>query len=181
MDNTFGHSSFYSNNAAYAGNMYHVTDACCCNANLNRIESFYGHAPKTHDFGPDPYVVDINKAALQNDAFRKVVWTGRHLQLTLMSIGAGQDIGLEIHPDLDQFIRIESGQGVVMMGDRWERLDFEARVYDDFAFIIPAGKWHNIVNTGNLPLKLYSIYAPPQHPPGTVHLTRAEALNSHAH
>jgi len=97
------------------------------------------------------------------------------LQLTLMSINPGEDIGLEIHPDLDQFIRIEQGRGLVKMGDRKDKLDFQANVSDDFAFIIPAGKWHNLINTGNLPLKLYSIYAPPQHPYGTIHATKAIA------
>ena len=92
-----------------------------------------------------------------------------------MSIDVGGDIGLEIHPYLDQFIRIEEGQGIIKMGDRKDKLDFEARVADDFIFIIPAGKWHNLINTGNKPIKLYSIYAPPQHPWGTVHKTKADA------
>ena len=100
-----------------------------------------------------------------------------------MSIKAGEDIGLEIHPDLDQFIRIEEGQGIVKMGNRQDKLDFQEEVYDDFAFIIPAGEWHNLINTGYKPLKLYSIYAPPQHPRGTVHETReiAEAEEGHNH
>jgi mannose-6-phosphate isomerase-like protein (cupin superfamily) len=101
-----------------------------------------------------------------------------------MSLKVGEDIGLEIHPDLDQFIRIEQGQGVVMMGDRRDRLDFQEKVFDDFAFVIPAGKWHNLINTGCVPLKLYSIYAPPQHPHGTVHKTKADALaaeENHGH
>ncbi|GIM30678.1 cupin [Clostridium polyendosporum] len=127
------------------------------------------------DYGPEPFVVNIEEATKQNDAFRTVLWTGSHLQLTLMSINVGEDIGLEIHPDIDQFIRIEEGQGLVKMGDRKDKLDFQEKVYDDFAFIIPAGKWHNIINTGNKPLKLYSIYAPPQHPLGTVHATKAIA------
>ena len=76
----------------------------------------------------------------------------------------GQDIGLEVHPDVDQFLRIEQGQGMVLMGDRKDRLTFTQRVFEDFAIMVPAGKWHNIVNTGRTPLKLYSIYAPPEHP-----------------
>ena len=94
------------------------------------------------------------------------------MQLTLMSINVGEDIGLEVHPNLDQFIRIEEGQGLVRMGDSRNNLNFQRRVYDDYAFIIPAGKWHNLINTGYKPLKLYSIYAPPQHPRGTVHETK---------
>ncbi len=133
------------------------------------------------DYGPEPFVVNINEVTKQNDHFRTTLWTGTHLQLTLMSIDVGEDIGLEIHPELDQFIRIEEGQGLVQMGDRKDRLYFQQKVYDDFAFIIPAGKWHNLINTGCKPLKLYSIYAPPQHPFGTVHETKeiAEAAEEH--
>ena len=127
------------------------------------------------DYGPQPFVVNINEATKQNDAFRTALWTGTHLQLTLMSIDVGGDIGLEMHPNVDQFIRIEEGQGLVRMGDQKDKLDFQENVYDDFAIIIPAGTWHNIINTGNTPLKVYSIYAPPQHPRGTVHETKADA------
>ncbi|MDF2545933.1 MAG: cupin [Anaerosolibacter sp.] len=130
---------------------------------------------KFRDYGPEPFVVNIEEVTKQNNTFRTALWTGTHLQLTLMSINVGEDIGLEIHPHLDQFIRIEDGQGVVKMGDRKDKLDFQEKVYDDFAFIIPAGKWHNLINTGNKPIKLYSIYAPPQHPRGTVHETKAAA------
>lgn len=130
---------------------------------------------KLKDYGREPFVVDIEEVTMQNDTFRTALWTGRYLQLTLMSIEVGGDIGLEIHPKLDQFIRIEEGQGIVKMGDRKDRLDFQERVYEDFAFIVPAGKWHNLINTGKTPLKLYSIYAPPQHPFGTVHETKADA------
>ncbi|MCX7711143.1 MAG: cupin domain-containing protein [Clostridia bacterium] len=130
---------------------------------------------KLKDYGPEPFVVNINEAAKQNKNFRTALWTGKHLQLTLMSINVGEDIGLENHPNLDQFVRIEQGQGLVKMGDNKDRLNFQANVQDDYAFIIPAGKWHNLFNTGKIPLKLYSIYAPPQHPHGTVHVTKADA------
>lgn len=132
------------------------------------------------DYGPEPLVVNIEEATIRNTAFRTALWTGCHLQLTLMSINIGEDIGLEIHPDLDQFIRIEQGQGLILMGDTKERPNFQANVQADFAFIIPAGKWHNLINTGRVPLKLYSIYAPPQHPYGTVHLTKAIAQAAEA-
>lgn len=139
----------------------------------------YIHCPmmdyELEDYGPEPFAVNIEEITKLNDNYRTALWTGRHLQLTLMSIRVGGDIGLEIHPNVDQFIRIEEGQGIVKMGDRKDRLDFQERVYDDFAFIIPAGKWHNLINTGNKPIKLYSIYAPPQHPHGTVHKTKAIA------
>ncbi|MBP1924750.1 mannose-6-phosphate isomerase-like protein (cupin superfamily) [Sedimentibacter acidaminivorans] len=127
------------------------------------------------DYGPEPFVVNIDEATKQNNAFRRALWTGDNLQVTLMSIEVGEDIGLEVHPELDQFIRIEEGSGITKMGDNKDNLNFQKDVYDDFAFIIPAGKWHNLINTGDKPLKLYSIYAPPQHPKGTIHETKADA------
>ncbi|MCX8075178.1 MAG: cupin domain-containing protein [Clostridia bacterium] len=127
------------------------------------------------DHGPEPYVVNINEATLQNSNYRTVLWTGSHLQVTLMSINPGEDIGLEIHPDTDQFLRIEDGHGLVKMGDTKDKLDFQENVYDEFAILIPAGKWHNVINVGHKPLKIYSIYAPPHHPHGAVHQTKSIA------
>lgn len=127
------------------------------------------------DYGPEPLVVNLERITKQNNTYRTALWTGKHLQLTLMSINPREDIGLEVHPHLDQFIRIEDGQGMVVMGDARDRLDFRAHVYENCAFFIPAGKWHNLINTGTIPIKLYSIYAPPQHPHGTVHETREDA------
>jgi len=131
------------------------------------------------DYGPKPFVVNIEEATKRNNNFRLALWTGCYLQLTLMSIQAGEEIGLEMHPDLDQFIRIEEGQGIVKMGNRKEKLDFQKKVSDDYAIFIPAGKWHNLINTGSKPLKLYSIYAPPEHPHGTVHKTKEDAEEHH--
>ena len=128
------------------------------------------------DYGKQPFVVNINKATKQNRTFRTALWTGDHLQVTLMSIRVKEDIGLEIHPHVDQFLRIEEGQGIVKMGDKKDNLYYQQRVSDDDAIMVPAGTWHNIINTGNKPLKLYSIYAPPNHPFGTVHKTKAEAM-----
>jgi mannose-6-phosphate isomerase-like protein (cupin superfamily) len=179
---------FYANTPMYPNNM--PAGKMCphpywCNkpmyhANFsNQYNNQYNSSPNGYiplrDYGPEPFVVNIEEAAKQNNNFRLALWTGNHLQITLMSINVGEDIGLEIHPNLDQFIRIEQGQGIVRMGDRRDRLDFERRVYDDYAFVIPAGTWHNLINTGNVPIKLYSIYAPPQHPRGTVHRTKADA------
>ena len=124
------------------------------------------------DYGPEPFVININKAAIQNDTYRTALWTGNNLQLTLMSIKVGDDIGLEVHPSIDQFIRIERGQGLVKMGKSKDNLTYQRNVSDDFAIFIPAGTWHNVINTGMTPLKLYSIYAPPQHPRGTVQKTK---------
>lgn len=100
----------------------------------------------------------------------------KNLQVTLMSLNVGEEIGLEIHPELDQFLRIEQGQGIVQMGKLKDQLNFVREVKDNDAIMIPAGTWHNLINTGNVPLKLYSIYAPPQHPKGTVHVTKADAM-----
>lgn len=128
------------------------------------------------DFGPSPFVIDINKATLANDTYRTALWTGKKLQLTLMSINPGDDIGLEIHPDNDQFLRIEKGTGVVMMGNSRDSLYFQQNVYDDSAIFVPAGTWHNVINTGKEPMKIYAIYAPPHHPHGTIHKTKAIAI-----
>lgn len=128
------------------------------------------------DYGPRPLVINIEKATKQNNTFRTALWTGNHLQVTLMSINVGEEIGAESHPNLDQFLRIEQGQGVVKMGYRRDDMNMQANVTDGDAVIVPAGTWHNLINIGNIPLKLYSIYAPPQHPFGTVQRTRAEAM-----
>jgi len=128
------------------------------------------------DQGPNPYVLDIEKATERNNNFRIAIWTGQHLQVTLMSIPVREDIGVEIHPDVDQFLRIEEGEGLVQMGKTRDRLDFQRRVEDGSAIMIPAGTWHNLTNIGDEPLKLYSIYTPPEHPHGTVHRTKADAM-----
>lgn len=127
------------------------------------------------DYGPNPLVIDIEEATDTNNNFRTALWTGNHLQVTVMSIPVGESIGLEMHPETDQFIRIEQGIGFVQMGDERTNLTFERRAFDNFAVIIPAGKWHNITNIGSVPLKVYSIYAPPNHPKGTVHKTKKDA------
>lgn len=157
-------------------------DSCSNNHNKSRCNSGCSRQysrPTIKDFGPRPLAININKVTRQNDCFRVALWTGCHLQVTLMSLKVGEDIGLEMHPNVDQFIRIEQGQGVICMGNRRDRLEFEEKVCDDFAIIIPAGTWHNLINTGCVPLKLYSIYAPPQHPHGTVQPTKADAEDHH--
>lgn len=127
------------------------------------------------DHGTEPYVIDIQEATVENDTFRTALWTGSNMQLTVMSIQPGDDIGLEVHDDHDQFLRVEEGVGFVQMGPSENELDFEANAEDDYAVFVPAGTWHNVTNTGDIPLKLYSIYAPSEHPRGTVHETKAEA------
>ncbi len=127
------------------------------------------------DYGPNPFIVNIEDITKKNNTFRTALWTGEHLQLTLMSIDVGDCIGLEMHPNVDQFIRIEQGVGLVKMGNDKNNLNIQRRVWDNYAFIIPANTWHNLINIGNVPIKLYSIYAPPQHPRGTVHKTKKDA------
>ena len=121
------------------------------------------------------WVADIEHATLDNDTFRTVLFTGDHTQLTVMRIGRGEDIGVEAHDDRDQFLRIEQGQARVEFGKTKDAMDEQHDVSDDWAVIIPAGVWHNVVNTGDRDLKLYSLYSPPEHPPETVHRTKAEA------
>ncbi len=116
------------------------------------------------------YITNIEEKTLENEFFREVLFTGPNSQLVVMSIGVGEDIGLETHDDVDQFIRIESGEGKAILNGE------ETALADDFAVVIPAGTEHNIVNTSKTePLKLYTVYTPPEHPDGTVHKTRAEA------
>ena len=127
------------------------------------------------DHGPKPYVVDIEKATLENDNYRTTLWTGAHLPLTVMSIQPGHDIGLEVHDDHDQFLRVEAGTGRVQMGPARDDLSFDETVTDDWVIFVPAGSWHNVTNTGDEPLQVYSIYSPPEHPHGTIHATKADA------
>ena len=114
------------------------------------------------------YLINIEKATMNNDNFRKVLNTAQHSQLVVMSLLPGEEIGTEVH-DLDQFIRFESGRGkVILNGEEYE-------VEDDWAVVIPAGVEHNVINTSdNEKMKLYSIYSPPEHPAGTVHPTKAD-------
>ena len=127
------------------------------------------------DHGPQPFVTDIEAATLANDTFRTTLWTGRHLQLTLMCLQPGEEIGLEVHDDVDQFLRVEGGTGLVEMGPARDDLSFRRQVSEDDAVLVPAGSWHNVTNTGDRPLRLYSVYAPPEHAHGTVHVTKDDA------
>lgn len=130
---------------------------------------------RTTDHGPRPYAVDIETATVENANYRTTLWTGAHLQVTLMSIPVGGEIGLEAHHDIDQFLRLEKGRGRVQMGPAEDRLDFDKEVEDDWVVLVPAGTWHNITNIGDEPMKIYSIYTPPEHAHGTVHATKADA------
>ena len=129
------------------------------------------------DRGKEPMVVDIEGMTLENENYRTTIWTGEKLQVTVMTIQPGDDIGLEVHHGIDQFLRIEEGVGLCQMGESEDNLTFEEKVKDDFAIFVPADMWHNVENTGDKPLKLYTIYAGPDHLPGTVHPTHEDAEN----
>ena len=131
--------------------------------------------PELRDYGNEPLIVDMDGFTNANPYFRTALWTGEHLQVTLMSIPRGGDIGIEMHPNLDQFLRIESGFAEVMMGQDKYNLNYTQKVDSRYGIIVPAGAWHNIINIGRMPLKLYSVYAPPQHPYGTIHKTKEDA------
>lgn len=119
------------------------------------------------------YSDNIEKLTVENEDFRRVLYTGKHLQLVLMTLKPGEEIGEEVHDDRDQFFRIEEGSGEI-------RIDGVAnKVEDDFAVIVPAGARHNVVNTGKAPLRFYTLYGPPEHRDGVVHKDKAQAERDH--
>lgn len=127
----------------------------------------------------EPYVENVLQRAVRNTNYRTEIWTGCYVQMTLMCIPVCSDIGLEIHEDTDQIIRIEQGMGLVKMGDCKDHLDFQKEVCKGDTIFVPAGIWHNVINIGRIPLKVSSVYAPPHHPVGTIHRTRKEAENAY--
>ena len=134
------------------------------------------------DEGPQPFVTDIEADTLANRNYRTTRWTGSHIQMTLMYIEPGHDIGLEVHEHGDQFLRVEAGRARVQMGPTKDDLSFDREVGDDWVILVPAGTWHNVTNIGDEPLKVYAIYGPPEHPANTVHATKAEAdADEHHH
>ena len=127
------------------------------------------------DYGNDPYIANITAASCENPYYRRILWTGDYLQVALMSIPVGDEVGLERHDENDQFIRIESGCAQVLMGKSAENLNIQKRINNNFSVMVPAGTWHNIKNIGSTTLKIYTVYAPPHHDKGTVHETRKVA------
>lgn len=121
------------------------------------------------------FVADIEDLTEANTDFRRVLYTGKHLQLVLMALRPGEEIGEEVHADHDQFFRIEDGEGEVWIDG------VRSRIEADDAIIVPAGARHNVINTGGEPLKLYTIYGPPDHRDGIVRATKAEAEASEEH
>ncbi|HET7608697.1 MAG TPA: cupin domain-containing protein [Gammaproteobacteria bacterium] len=121
------------------------------------------------------YVDDIEDATLRNTDFRRVLYTGSNLQLVLMTLQPGEEIGAETHEDRDQFFRIVEGQGVVEIDGRRHAVE------DDYAVVVPAGARHNVINSGRSPLKLYTLYGPPEHRDAVVHRTKREAVGGDEH
>ena len=130
---------------------------------------------ESQDLGAKPCLINIRKETECNKNFRTVIWTGKHLQVTVMSIPVGGEIGLERHDDVDQFIKVESGCANVYMGACKEEVKLVGKVNANYAVVIPAGTWHNILNACSCPLKVYSVYAPPQHPLGTIHKSKLDS------
>lgn len=120
-------------------------------------------------------VVYIRKATLYNDYFRREMWTGEHMQITVMCIPVGGEVGKEIHEDLDQFLVVEQGAASVFMGEKENGLAFVGEATEGAGILVPSGTYHNVINDGRIPLKMHSVYAPPKHPRGTLQRTKADA------
>jgi mannose-6-phosphate isomerase-like protein (cupin superfamily) len=119
------------------------------------------------------FVDDIEELTEQNGDFRRVLYTGKYLQLVLMALEPGEEIGEEVHEDRDQFFRVEQGEGEVLIDGHRHAVE------DDDAIVVPAGARHNVINTGERSLKLYTLYGPPEHRDGVVHPTKADATEEH--
>jgi mannose-6-phosphate isomerase-like protein (cupin superfamily) len=119
------------------------------------------------------FVDDIERLTEENDDFRRVLYTGKHLQLVLMTLQPGEDIGEEVHEDRDQFFRVEEGEGEVVIDGTRHAIE------DDDAIIVPAGARHNVLNTGDEPLRVYTLYGPPEHRDRVVHPRKADVVEEH--
>lgn len=129
------------------------------------------------DYGKDPIVFNIEEATMQNENYRTTLWTGDYFQVKLMSVpSGGGDIGMEIHPHVDQFLKLELGTGKVEMGTNKNKLTVSQIVKANETVIVPANTWHNITNIGDIPMKLYSIYSSANHPFDTEEDTKEEVI-----
>jgi mannose-6-phosphate isomerase-like protein (cupin superfamily) len=142
---------------------------------ISQEQSMGSTAGRIKDIGPKPQSFDIESATKENSNYRSVAWSGRYLQVTLMSIPVGGDIGLEAHPETDQFLRLDAGKGRVQMGAAKDKLTFEREVSDGWCVLVPAGTWHSITNIGTTPMQVYAVYAPAHHTPDKVHATKEVA------
>lgn len=122
--------------------------------------------------GANPFATNLFHDTMMNQNFRTARWTGNHLQLTLMCIPPNSDIGLEMHEDTDQFLYVAAGNGMAVMGEQKNRLNYQCPIFGGSGIFVPAGTWHNIINTDFQPLKLFSVYAPPAHPRGAVDVSK---------
>jgi len=139
------------------------------------------HEPHGGDLGMLPWATNITDLTITNPNYRHVMWTGMQMQMAFMSLKPGEKIDLELHNHHDQFIRIEQGEARVLMGKTENEMTFDQQVYAGWAIMIPAGYWHEVQNTGGTMLKLYTIYGPAEHHPGTIHTTWKEAAEDHHH
>jgi mannose-6-phosphate isomerase-like protein (cupin superfamily) len=121
------------------------------------------------------FIDNIETLTVENNDFRRVLYTAKEMQLVLMTLQPGEEIGEEVHDDRTQFFRVEEGKGEIWIDGK------KTPVEDDFAMIVPSGAKHNVVNTGSTPLKLYTLYGPPEHIDKTVHKTKADADKAHEH
>ena len=133
------------------------------------------HHQKRKDMGAKPQLINIHNEVLNTTNFRTTIWTGEHLQVTVMCIPVGGEVGLERHEDVDQLLQIESGFASVYMGKTKQSMTCFGIADQSSAIIVPQKTWHNIINVGRIPLKLYSVYAPPEHPFGTIHKTKLDS------
>ncbi len=130
------------------------------------------------DYGTEPLITNLKSATMQNTNFRTSLWTGQNMQITLMSIPVGGDIGTEVHNELDQLIRVERGRALIVFERTQNSPERRQVIGENYVFVIPAGTRHNIINAGRVPLKLSSVYAPPKHPFSTSQKTKADAQAS---
>lgn len=144
-----------------------------CQSTRIKDDSFYSWDPE--DYGPEPLIFNVRKDTIRNPSFRTTRWTGNHMQLTYMSIPENYEIGIENHPNEDQFFCVSSGVGLVLIGESPYDLSISGTVTTNCAVLIPANTWHNLINTGKEPLKVYCIYSPVLHQPGTVHWTKRDS------
>jgi mannose-6-phosphate isomerase-like protein (cupin superfamily) len=156
--------------------LFLLVTGSCNSGSPEKVSATHDHLA---DMGKKPWVVDIEEATIDNRNYRAAIWSGEYMQLVLMSIKPGEHIDLEVHEDHDQFIRIEQGEARIRMGESEDNLTFDENVSDDWVIMIPAGYWHEVRNTGNNDLKLYTLYAPSEHPEGTVQETYEEAAGHH--
>ena len=134
-------------------------DVTRCNANSNLSSNVNNNLKRNVTFGIYPLIINIDKETLENKKYKTIVWEGYNMKLALRCINPGESIGICVNTEADQFIRIEEGFGVCVMGNSKGNMNFRKNVYDGYAIMIPKGTWSDVLNLGNKPMKIYSIYA----------------------